>query len=191
MTNSAQLAERVRLLRTHGVTRDPAQLGNAEVGAWYYEQLELGYNYRLTDLQAALGSSQLQRLDQFLARRAELVARYDELLRDLPLERPVRPADRRSAHHLYPVRVDPKRISRERVFARLRAAGIGVNVHYIPVHMQPYYRALGFRPGDFPAAEAYYAGALSLPLHYELTDAEQDYVIVQLKDALSKSSVDG
>jgi dTDP-4-amino-4,6-dideoxygalactose transaminase len=181
----------VRLLRTHGVTRDPAQLDNAEVGAWYYEQLELGYNYRLTDLQAALGSSQLRRLDLFLDRRRQLVARYDQLLMDLPIQRQLRAPDRRSAHHLYPVRLDPRRVARKAVFERLRAGGIGVNVHYIPVHTQPYYRRLGFRPGDFPAAEAYYAGALSLPLHYELTDEEQDYVAAQLKEALSKSPVDG
>jgi len=164
LTNSRSLGDKLRRLRTHGISRDPAQLSRPNEGDWYYEQSSLGYNYRMTDMQAALGLSQLRRLDDFLARRRELVARYDRLLVDLPLRTQARLPGRQSAWHLYPVCLDTARVRRKTVFDRLRAAGIGVNVHYIPVHTQPYYQALGFRFGDFPEAEAYYAGALSLPL---------------------------
>jgi UDP-4-amino-4,6-dideoxy-N-acetyl-beta-L-altrosamine transaminase len=169
-------------LRSHGITRDAAEMTGESEGPWYYQQVELGYNYRMTDLQAALGTSQLARLDGFLARRRELARRYDQLLAGLPLARP--PLDDGSAWHLYTVRLEDATRRRE-VFEALRAAGIGVNVHYIPVHLQPDYRCLGFKPGDYPVAEAYYAGALSLPLHARLTDAEQDFVVATLRNALA------
>lgn len=169
-------------LRSHGITRDGAEMAGENDGPWYYQQVELGYNYRMTDLQAALGTSQLARLDGFLARRRELARRYDGLLADLPLARP--PLDDDSAWHLYAVRLEDA--SRRRpVFEALRSAGIGVNVHYIPVHLQPDYRRLGFKAGDFPVAEAYYAGALSLPLHARLTEPEQDFVVACLTEALA------
>lgn len=169
-------------LRSHGITRDGAEMEGQSEGPWYYQQVELGYNYRMTDLQAALGASQLTRLDGFLARRRELARRYDRLLADLPLDRP--PLDDESAWHLYAVRLhDASR--RRTVFDRMRAADIGVNVHYIPVHLQPDYRRLGFKGGDFPVAEAYYAGALSLPLHARLTEPEQDFVVARLTEALA------
>lgn len=169
-------------LRSHGITRDGAEMAGESEGPWYYQQVELGFNYRMTDLQAALGASQLTRLDGFLARRRELARRYDRLLADLPLDRP--PPDDDSAWHLYAVRLhDASR--RRAVFDRMRAAEIGVNVHYIPVHLQPDYRRLGFNPGDFPLAEAYYAGALSLPLHARLTEPEQDLVVARLGEALA------
>jgi dTDP-4-amino-4,6-dideoxygalactose transaminase len=153
-------------------------------GAWYYLQTELGYNYRMTDLQAALGSSQMRRMAGFVARRRELAERYGRLLADLPLDLP--PPSDESAWHLYPVRLrQPER--RRAVFDALRGADIGVNVHYIPVHLQPWYRGLGFRPGDFPEAEAWYAGALSLPLWPGLSDALQDRVIEQLANALREA----
>ena len=184
LTADPALAERLQRLRSHGITRNPAEMDGASEGPWYYQQIELGFNYRLTDLQAALGSSQLQRLDDFLARRRSLVASYDQALRGLPLRLQHQPADRLSAHHLYVVQLTSPAHPRSQVFARLREQGIGVNVHYIPVHLQPYYRRLGFQPGDFPAAEAYYRGAISLPLHPGLTPDEQQFVVNTLADAL-------
>jgi UDP-4-amino-4,6-dideoxy-N-acetyl-beta-L-altrosamine transaminase len=186
LTNRPELADRLRRLRSHGVTRDPAQMSEPTHGPWYYQQLELGFNYRITDIQAALGISQLTKLDAFLARRRELVGRYQKLLAGLPLTLPTVQADAESAWHLYVVRLQTDRlqVSHRQVFEGLRDAGIGVNLHYIPVHLQPYYRDLGFSDGDFPEAEAYYAQAISLPLYPALTDEEQDFVVEQLQRQL-------
>ena len=157
---------------------------------WYYEQSTLGFNYRLTDIQSALGWSQLQRLDGFHAARERLADRYDRLLAGLPLKLPARApsatATASSSWHLYVIEVLPRdgAASRATVFKRLWDANIAVNVHYIPIHTQPFYRARGFRPGQFQAAEAYYAGAISIPLFPTLTDAQQDYVVAELKKAL-------
>lgn len=181
VTNDATVAEHARTLCSHGTTRDELRMEGASPGAWYYEQLDLGYNYRLTDMQAALGTSQIARLSQYIGRRSELADRYDRLLSDLPAARPERIPDAQSAWHLYVVRVR----NRRRVFDLLRAAGIHVNVHYIPVHLQPYYRRRGFAPGDFPAAEAYYSEALTLPLFPGLTEEQQDFVVDRLHEALS------
>jgi UDP-4-amino-4,6-dideoxy-N-acetyl-beta-L-altrosamine transaminase len=185
LTQNHDLAGRIKRLRSHGITREPELIATPADGPWYYQQLELGFNYRLTDIQAALGLSQLGRLDQYVARRRELAARYDRLLAGLPLLLPYQAPDSESAFHLYPVQIDSGRTDKTRleVFNHLRAGGIGVNVHYIPVHTQPYYRRLGFKPGDFPEAEKYYAGALSLPLFYGLSEADQDYVAATLKEA--------
>jgi UDP-4-amino-4,6-dideoxy-N-acetyl-beta-L-altrosamine transaminase len=180
-TNDAALAERMALFRSHGVTRDAHLMQAESPGAWYYEQVELGYNYRMTELQAALGLNQMTRLDAFVARRNALAARYGALLADLPLVRPAQSPDSRSAYHLYPIQVD----DRDQAFARLRALGIGVNVHYIPVHTQPYFRARGFAWGDFPVAEAYYRRALSIPLYSGLDDADQDRVVAALRQVLT------
>nr|WP_314584027.1 UDP-4-amino-4,6-dideoxy-N-acetyl-beta-L-altrosamine transaminase [uncultured Pseudomonas sp.] len=187
LTNSPERAEHLRRLRSHGMTRDPAQMDEPSHGPWYYQQIELGFNYRITDMQAALGLSQLNKLDGFLARRRQLVARYQALLGDLPLTLPTCQADAESAWHLYVVRVQTERltVSHRQVFEGLRAEGIGVNVHYIPVHLQPYYRDLGFAADDFPEACAYYAQALSLPLYPAMTDEQQDCVIGQLKRLLT------
>ncbi len=183
MTNDPALAERMERLRSHGITRDPAAMQGDSDGPWYYQQIELGYNYRLTDLQAALGHSQLQRLDDYVTRRHAIAARYDAALAALPLTTPHQHPDSRSALHLYPVRLhDDAR--RRPVFEALRAAGIGVNVHYIPVHTQPHYRRLGFQPGDFPEAERYYAGAISLPMFPTLSPAQQDEVVAALTRVL-------
>jgi UDP-4-amino-4,6-dideoxy-N-acetyl-beta-L-altrosamine transaminase len=189
LTNRPELAEHLRRLRSHGMTRDPLQMDEPSHGPWYYQQVELGFNYRITDMQAALGLSQLNKLDGFLARRRQLVARYDALLADLPLVLPTVQPEAESAWHLYVVRVqvDGLQCSHRQVFEGLRAAGIGVNVHYIPVHLQPYYRDLGFNPGDFPEAEAYYAQAISLPMYPAMTDAQQDYVVEQLTPLLVAS----
>lgn len=183
LTNDPALARRMARLRSHGTTREPAEMAAAPEGLWCYEQLELGYNYRLTDLQAALGLSQLERIDAYLARRAALARRYGARLAALPLSTQRILSECASAWHLYVVCLD--RHDRRRVYEGLRAAGIGANVHYIPVHLQPYYRALGFKPGDFPAAERYYRGALTLPLHARLSDAEQDRVIAALEEQLT------
>jgi len=183
LSNDPAMAARLARLRSHGITREAEQMDGPSEGPWYYQQVELGFNYRMTDLQAALGSSQLTRLDAFLAARRAAVARYDAALADLPLTRPTCAADRESAWHLYPIRVTASR--RRELFEALRGRGIGVQVHYIPVHLQPHYRRLGFAPGDFPAAEAYYAEALSLPLYADLAPDQQDYVIQALHDLLS------
>jgi len=173
-----ELARHLRQLRHHGINRDKSKTE----GGWYYEQEDLGYNYRLTDLHCALGESQIRRLDAFLARRRELAARYDRLLAGLPLERPWQHADGQSAWHLYVVQVEERR----KVYDAMRAADIGVNVHYIPVHLHPHYRALGFKPGDFPHAEAYYARALTLPLFPRMSDGDQDRVVAALAKALGR-----
>ncbi|OQR26974.1 UDP-4-amino-4,6-dideoxy-N-acetyl-beta-L-altrosamine transaminase [Pseudomonas sp. Bc-h] len=187
LTNSPERAEHLRRLRSHGMTRDPVQMDAPSHGPWYYQQVELGFNYRITDMQAALGLSQLNKLDGFLARRRQLVARYQALLADLPLTLPTPQPEAESAWHLYVVRLQTERLqhSHRQIFEGLRAAGIGVNVHYIPVHLQPYYRDLGFAAGDFPQAEAYYAQAISLPLFPAMTDEQQDFVVDQLRRLLT------
>ena len=183
MTRDAGLNRKLQLLRSHGMTREADELEQKDEGGWYYEQITLGFNYRITDLQAALGLSQLKRLDEFLARRRALAARYDTLLADLPLTLPHQHPEGVSAFHLYPIHVAPSR--RRAVFDSLRAQGIGVNVHYIPVYTQPYYRKLGFEAGLCPNAEQYYAGAISLPMFYSMTDAEQDKVAAAVRSALA------
>jgi UDP-4-amino-4,6-dideoxy-N-acetyl-beta-L-altrosamine transaminase len=185
-TNDDQLAHRLELFRSHGVTRDPAHMTHAPDGPWYYQQTELGYNYNLTDLQAALGASQLERLDDFLSARHRLAKRYDNLLAGLPIIIPYRDPASYSSLHLYVVRVEDDRQHRhEQVFTTLRDKGIGVNLHYIPVHTQPYYRNLGFEPGQFPVAENYYRSAISLPIFHSMSNRHQDRIIATLSDALS------
>lgn len=181
-TNDAALARALRLLRSHGMTRDPDQMERASEGGWYYEQVALGYNYRLTDAQAALGLSQMERMEEWQERRAILADRYDRLLADLPLRLPLRLQDRASSWHLYAIELtDDCGVSRADVFAGMRAAEIGVNVHYIPIHTQPFYERLGFRRGDFPHSERYYERAISIPLFPALTDAQQDRVADTLR----------
>lgn len=186
MTNDAALAARLERLRSHGITRDAALMESEPEGPWVYQQIELGLNYRLTDLQAALGSSQLAQLEGSVARRHQIAGRYDAELASLPVATPWQSPHAHSALHLYPIQVDPARspLSRRQLFDGLRTAGVGVNVHYIPVHTQPHYRRLGFAPGQFPAAEAYYAGAISLPMFATLTDAQQGTVIAALRQLL-------
>lgn len=184
LTNNAELASRMARLRSHGITRIEAEMTHEPDGPWYYQQLELGLNYRMTELQAALGSSQLQRIDEFVARRRSLAQRYDHVLSGLPLQCPQQHPEGESAFHLYPIVLqDTSR--RLEVFNKLRAAGIGVNVHYIPVHTQPYYQQRGHRIGDYPIAEAYYAGAISLPLYADLSNEQQEFIIATLKQVLA------
>lgn len=182
LTNDAQLAARMALLRSHGMTRDPSLMVREPDGPWYYEQIDLGFNYRMTEIQAALGLSQLTRLRDCVERRHEIARRYEERLADLPLTRPWQHTDSYSALHLYVVRVAATR--RRTVFDSLRAQDIGVNVHYIPLHMQPYYRRLDSVIGRFPEAERYYAEAISLPMYATLREAQQDRVIDALRSAL-------
>lgn len=183
-TQDAELARKMELYRSHGVTRDPQSMTGAELdGPWAYEQVTLGYNYRMTELQAALGNSQVTRLAEFVARRNKLAVRYDSLLASLPLTRPYQSPDNYSAYHLYPIQVD----NRTEVFAKLRATGIGVNVHYIPVHTQPYWRKRGFNWGDYPNAEGYYQNAISIPLYFGLSENDQDEVVARLAAALDAS----
>lgn len=183
LTNDAELAARMERLRTHGITRNPALMTHAPDGPWYYQQLELGWNYRMTEMQAALGLSQMDQLDAFIARRRALANAYDNLLADLPLRCPGRLEGVNSSWHLYVIRLDDPARHRA-TFEVLRANGIGVNLHYIPVHLQPYYRELGFIPGQFPTSEDYYARAISIPLYAGLTDDEQAQVVDQLTNAL-------
>lgn len=186
LTNDAKLADKMALLRSHGITREPAQMTHAPDGPWYYQQVELGFNYRMTELQAALGLSQLTRLDDYVARRHALARHYDAQLADLALITPWQHPDGHSAMHLYVIRLrlDQIRLSHRQVFEALRAQGIGVNLHYIPVHTQPYYQRQGFAPGDFPQAERYYAEAISLPMYPMLSDTQQESIAVALSEAL-------
>ncbi len=182
-TNDDALAERLAMLRTHGITRDPALMRNAPDGPWYYEQVMLGLNYRMTDIQAALGASQMTRLGAYIDARHAIRARYDAALSDLPLTLPHQPDWQRSALHLYPILIrDDAPMDRAQAFDALRAAGIGVNVLYIPVYRQPWYADMGFRREDFPAAEDYYARMLAIPMFATLSEADQDTVIAALHD---------
>ena len=187
MTNDAALAERMALLRSHGITRDHARMTHEPDGSWYYEQVDLGFNYRMTELQAALGVSQMDRLDNYVARRHELARRFDALLADLPVTTTWRHVDNYSGLHLYVIRLQLSGGARthSEVFESLREQGIGVNLHYIPVHTQPYYQAMGFKPGDFPEAERYYTEAISLPMYPTLYAAQQDAVVSAFNKVLS------
>ncbi|MDD1783061.1 UDP-4-amino-4,6-dideoxy-N-acetyl-beta-L-altrosamine transaminase [Enterovibrio sp. ZSDZ35] len=184
LTNNPELAKAMENLRSHGITRDTDSLEDKNQGAWYYEQQDLGFNYRMTDIQAALGTSQLSRLDEFVARRNELAQRYHEKLLSLPLKTPVVAENTLSAWHLYVIQLDNPDCRRQ-VFDAMRAAGVGVHVHYIPVHTQPYYRKLGFDWGQFLAAENYYHAALTLPLFVDMTEEEQDFIVESLAKVLA------
>jgi len=182
LTQDTALAKRMARLRSHGITRDAAEMTHAPDGPWYYQQIDLGFNYRMTDVQAALGLSQMQRLEAYVARRHLIAARYDELLKGMPVTLPWQHPDGHSALHLYVVRVASWALNgtHREVFEGLRAAGIGVNLHYIPLYRQPYYARLGLRADDFPEAEKYYSEAISLPVFPTLTEAQQLEVVQRL-----------
>jgi len=188
-TNNKKLSEKMQLFRSHGITRDQALMSKKADGAWYYQQIDLGFNYRMTELQAALGVSQMDRLDEFIVKRHTLQERYDQLLKELPITIPYQSSLSYSALHLYPIQIDLRKIKidREQVFNSLRESGIGVNIHYVPVHTQPYYLEMGFKVGSFPVAESYYSQAISLPLFSQLSFDDQDKIISTLKMALKRS----
>lgn len=187
-TNNAELADKMNLYRSHGITRD-SKLMTTDAqnhGSWYYQQVKLGYNYRMTELQAALGVSQMERLDSFVSKRHKLAKRYYELLSDLPIILPYQLENTYSGLHLFVIRLELRNISKthKQVFEELRTAGIGVNLHYIPVHSQPYYKKLGFVNGQFPESEQYYSDAISIPLFHTMTEYQQDEVIKVLTKVL-------
>lgn len=182
-TNSNEIAQKLRQLRSHGVVRDPLALSSEEEGAWYYEQRELGFNFRLTDLQAALGASQLTRLDEFVSKRNLLASRYHELLSELPLSPLEIQEDNYSSYHLFIIRLNNRSI-RRKTFDTLKANGVGVNVHYIPIYWQPFYREKGFSKGYCPNAESFYNSIITLPLFPDLTVQEQDQVVKLLRNCL-------
>lgn len=187
VTNDPKLAEQLSLLRSHGITRDNSLMTKPADGPWYYQQIELGYNYRMTDMQAALGVSQMQRLDKYIAKRHELAERYNELLKDLPIILPWQTEYSYSGLHLYVIRLQLDKISKTHleVFDGMREAGVLVNLHYIPVHLQPYYQEIGFKEGQFPEAEQYYQEAISLPMFPTMTEEQQNQVVFTLKELLS------
>ena len=186
LTNDAELANKMALLRSHGITRDPQQMTHEADGPWYYQQIDLGFNYRMTELQAALGVSQMERLDQYIARRHQLAARYNDLLAALPVSTPWQHVDSYSGLHLYVIRLQLEKITRthRQVFESLREQGIGVNLHYIPVHTQPYYAQMGFKPEDFPVAQNYYREAISIPMFQTMSNEQQDQVVAAIAKAL-------
>lgn len=186
LTNNDALAEKMNLHRSHGVTRDTSLMTHEPDGPWYYQQVALGFNYRMTELQAALGISQMQRLDEFVAQRHKLAERYNQLLADLPITLPWQQTDSYSGLHLYVILLQLDKINKThlQVFEQLREAGIGVNLHYIPVHMQPYYQDMGFEKGAFPEAEHYYEEAISLPMFSTMTEQQQDEVVRVLQKVL-------
>ena len=183
LTNDDALAEKLRLLRSHGITRDPQKMVNPPEGSYYYEQIDLGFNYRMTDLQAALGIAQLRRLPLLHAKREHLARRYDRLLGGLPLQLPARIDNYVSAHHLYVIELLGS-VSRNQVFDHLRQSGIGVNVHYIPIHLQPDYAQFGYHRGMYPVSERYYDRAITIPLFPDMTEAQQDRVVAEIKKSL-------
>lgn len=187
LTNSDELATRLGLLRSHGITRDPALMTEPMQGLWYYQQVALGFNYRMTDMQAALGVSQMTRLVDYVQGRHDIAHRYSELLADLPLTLPWQHPDSYSAYHLYVIRLhlDNISVTHREVFEALRAKDIMVNLHYIPVHTQPFYQQMGFKQGDFPQAEQYYREAISIPMHINLTDEELQFVSNSLREVMS------
>jgi UDP-4-amino-4,6-dideoxy-N-acetyl-beta-L-altrosamine transaminase len=182
LTNQKVLADKMRLLRSHGITRDPLLMQCESHGGWYYQQIDLGFNYRMTELQAALGITQMQRLESFTAARHSLSKRYNQLLSKLPVTLPHQLENTYSGLHLYVIRLklDEIKLTHKDVFERLHKNGIGVNLHYIPIHMHPYYQSMGFNLGDFPESERYYSEAISLPMFHTMTLKQQDEVISKL-----------
>ena len=185
-TNNPSLAKKIRYLRTHGITKDFSEMKKDPDGPWYYEQHELGYNYRMPDLNAALGISQLRKLKEFVEKREDLSKYYDLHLQNLPLRLPNQSKDCISSRHLYIIRIDNSysKLNHKNLFLKLRDLNIGVNLHYIPIHLQPYFKKLGFKKGNFPESEKYYKEAISIPLFTQLKREDQDYIISTIKDLI-------
>ena len=186
LTNDADLAKKMALLRSHGITRDPLQMTSDSEGPWFYQQIELGFNYRLTDLQAALGLSQMDRLQPYVAQRNQLANRYDELLSSMPVTTPSQSPDSYSSRHLYVIRIQLEKVkkSQREIFDTLRARGIEVNLHYIPIYKHPYYQRMGFNASDFPRSQQYYSEAVSLPMYATLSESQQDRVVAEIKSVM-------
>lgn len=186
LTNNSQLNQTLNLLRGHGITRDSSKLKNRDEGSWYYEQLSLGYNYRMTDIHAALGLSQLERVDKYVEYRQSMAKMYDAKLADMPIKLPQQEKDTYSSYHLYPILIDFKslNIDKQEYFNNLRNSGVGVNLHYIPIYKQPYYKSLGFEYNYCSNAEIYYEQTISIPLHQKLSTEEQDLVVNNIKKFL-------
>lgn len=186
LTNNEELYKKLVLFRSHGITRDVDMMTHEADGPWYYQQVDLGFNYRMTDIQAALGWSQMARLDEFISRRRYLVKRYNELLKDIYIRTPYQCEYANPSWHLYIARIDFAKIgfTKKEFFAYMKENGVMLNLHYIPVHTQPYYQKLGFKAGDFPVSEKYYEEAFTLPLYYDLSDDKQNYIVNLLKNAL-------
>ena len=186
LTNSEELYQRLQLFRSHGITRNQGLMTHGTDGPWYYQQLELGFNYRMTDIQAALGYSQMKRVDAFVTRRRELAARYERLLADLPVRTPQVLKEAVPSWHIYVVRVDFSQVkkSKQQIFQEMRERGIALNLHYIPVHTQPYYEELGHRSAECPVAMEYYDEAMTLPLYYDLTEEQQDRIVEALRSVV-------
>ena len=193
LTNDQSLRDKLRLFRSHGIVRDSSKLTKPDEGDWYYEMQELGFNYRITDIQCALGLAQLRRLELFVKRRREIAARYTEAFLSLPgLVLPTEPPGTRSSYHLYVIQLPIEHLKggRRAVFDALIARKLGVNVHYIPVHLQPYYqRRWGYRSGDFPLAERYYERAITIPLYPRMTDEDVRYVIASVREVIAEHRV--
>jgi len=185
-TQNAELAQSMKLLRSHGITRDPKLMSSDKHGDWYYQQIKLGFNYRMNDLQAALGLSQLKKIQRFIQRRNAIAHQYDSRLAHLALQLPMQCSKSKSSRHLYIIRLklDKISMSHKDVFDSLRASGIGVNLHYIPIHTQPFYQNLGFKNGDFPESELYYTEAMSIPLHPQMSDEDVNHVINTFENIL-------
>jgi len=188
ITNNPDFARTLELLRSHGITRDEDQMTRQADGPWYYQQIDLGYNYRMTDIHAALGVSQMKRIDEFVAKRHAIAKRYDELLADLPITTPWQHPDGYSGLHLYVIRLKLDEVikTQKEVYESLRKQGIGVNLHYIPVYRQPYYERMGFKPGYCPEAEQYYKEAISIPMYPGLTAEQQGKVVEALREAIDR-----
>ena len=186
LTNRKDLYEKLLLYRSHCITRNPALMTHDSDGSWYYQQIDLGFNYRMTDIQAALGLSQMQRLDKFIEKRRKLAVRYDEKLKNLPLKIPYVAQDTNPSWHLYIVRVNFDKVTKtkQQIFDEMKARGITLNLHYIPVHTQPYYEKLGHRPEECPNSLEYYRDAMTLPLYYDLTESQQDFIVKSLSEVL-------
>lgn len=186
LTNNKDLYEKLKLYRSHGITRTPELMTHESDGSWYYQQIDLGFNYRMTDIQAALGYSQMGRLDEFVKRRRYLAKRYNEKLKDLPLKIPYQDSNANSSWHIYVVRMNMNKINKSKVqiFNEMRERGVTLNLHYIPVHTQPYYEKLGHKPEEYPNSLKYYKEAFTLPLYYSLTDEQQDYIVNELEEVL-------
>ena len=191
LTNDSQLAISINRFRSHGIVRHPSEMTHVPDGPWYYQQIELGYNYRMTDIQAALGLSQMNRLDEFVATRHSIFKRYNELLKQDWLELPWQHPDTYSGLHLYIIRVknNNKGITHKQLFEKLRNAGILVNLHYIPVYRHPYYEAKGFEMQEFPNAESYYSEAISIPMFATLTESDQQFVADAIKKPIGHQNI--